>query len=391
MKDLSQLLLNMPSSATVAVSDKANALRAAGRDIIALAGGDPNFRTAPHIIEAGIKAIQDGYTNYPAPSKGIVPTLEAIADKVVEDSGVQVNPLTDIVITPGGKWGLALALRAILNPGDEVLCLEPVWVSYPPLIQMSGGVPVMVNLPSDDNFRITAAVLEAKVTPKTKALMLTSPSNPTGRVLTQAEADVLTAFCIKHDLYLIHDELYEKLIFDGRKHIAMIGELGMAERTFMVNGLSKAYAMTGWRLGWVTGPTAAMKLAAKMHSQTVTAAAHFTMYAAIAALKGPQDAVEEMRLAYQARRDFMVDALNELPGIECASIEGAFYLFPKFTHSQRNSLELAEFLLDETGIAATPGIAFGSSGEGHLRFSIATAMSDLERAVELIAGVAERL
>lgn len=389
MKELSSLLSNMPPSATIAVSDKANALRRDGRDIIALAGGDPNFKTAPHIIEAGINAIHNGHTNYPAPSKGIIPALEAIAAKTEQDSGVAVNPMTDIIITPGGKWGLALALGSIINPGDEVLCLEPVWVSYPPLVQISGGTPVMVSLPSDDNFRITAELLEAKITSKTKALMLTSPSNPTGRVLTREEADAIVQVCTKHDLFLIHDELYEKLIFDGA-HISMFGEPSMAERTFVVNGLSKGYAMTGWRLGWVVGPTAAMKLAAKMHSQTITSAAHFTMHACVAALTGPQDHVEEMRLAYKARRDFMVPALNEMPGIECASIEGAFYLFPKFTHTERNSIGLAEFLLDETGIAGTPGSAFGGSGEGHLRFSIATAMSDLERAVELMAKVATK-
>mgnify|MGYP001087813499 CR=1 FL=1 len=285
MKELSSLLSNMPPSATIAVSDKANALRRDGRDIIALAGGDPNFKTAPHIIEAGINAIHNGHTNYPAPSKGIIPALEAIAAKTEQDSGVAVNPMTDIIITPGGKWGLALALGSIINPGDEVLCLEPVWVSYPPLVQISGGTPVMVSLPSDDNFRITAELLEAKITSKTKALMLTSPSNPTGRVLTREEADAIVQVCTKHDLFLIHDELYEKLIFDGA-HISMFGEPSMAERTFVVNGLSKGYAMTGWRLGGAIGPEESIAAITKMNVNEESCTNHFLQYAGIEALTG---------------------------------------------------------------------------------------------------------
>ena len=391
MKDLSTLLGSIPPSATLAVSDKANALRAAGHDVIALAGGDPDFDTPKHIIEAALEAIRNGKTHYPAPTKGIHPVLEAIAAKMARENGITIDPKTDVIVTPGGKWALYLALGAMLNPGDEVLYLEPVWVSYPPMITLAGGVPVPVSLDGDDNFRITAAALEAKITPKTKAIMVTTPSNPTGRVMTEAEMADIVAVCLKHDLYCIADELYEKLIFDGHIHHSLGAQPGMAERTLTVNGLSKAYAMTGWRLGWLAGPTPVMKLAAKMHSQTITSAATFTMHAAVAALNGPQDVVADMCASYRQRRDFVVDALNELPGIECASIEGAFYLFPKFTHTRRNSIELADFLLDKAGVAGTPGIAFGSAGEGHLRFSIATAMSDLERAVERIAKVATEL
>ena len=221
--------------------------------------------------------------------------------------------------------------------------------------------------------------------------MVNSPNNPTGRVLTREEVDAIVTVAVRHDLYVISDELYEKLIFDGGSHISLAAQPGMAERTLTVNGLSKAYAMTGWRLGWLAGPTPIMKLAAKMHSQTVTSAAHFTMYATVEALNGPQDFIAEMRDSYQKRRDFMVDALNELPGIECRSIEGAFYLFPKFTHTTRNTIALAEALLEKAGVAGTPGEAFGASGKGHLRFSIATAFTELERAVERIAGVVAEL
>ncbi len=391
MKPLSSMLAGIPPSATLAVNDKAKALKAAGRDVIALAGGDPDFPTPPHVVEAAFTAIRHGATHYPAPTKGITRALEAIADKMARENDIRVDPATDIVITPGGKWALNLALNAIVNPGDEILYLEPVWVSYPPMIQIAGGVPVAVSLPADDNFRITAEALRAHITPRTKALMVNSPSNPTGRVLTEAERQAIVAVALEHDLYVIADEIYEKLIFDGRPHLSVGAAPGMAERTLTVNGLSKSHAMTGWRLGWLAGPTGPMKLAARLHSQTVTSAATFTMHAAIAALNGPQEIVETMRAAYQARRDFMVDALNEMPGIHCRSIEGAFYLFPHFPHSRRNSIELAEVLLEEAGIAGTPGIAFGASGEGHVRFSIATAMTDLEQAVERLARVVTNL
>jgi aspartate aminotransferase len=391
MKELSRLVSSIPASVTLAVNDKAKALQAAGHDVIALAGGDPDFDTPEHVTAVAFAAIENGATHYPAPMKGIKPLLEAIADKMARDSNVHVNPDTDVVVTPGGKWGLYLALAAILNPGDEVLYLEPVWVSYPPMILLAGGRPVPVSLPADDNFRITADRLRAAITPNSKALMVNSPSNPTGRVLTQEEIDAIVEVALEADLYVISDEIYEKLTFDGRRHISVGAMPGMAERTMTVNGLSKSYAMTGWRLGWLVGPTPVLKIATRMNSQTVSSAATFTMHAAVAALNGPQDIIDEMCASYQARRDFMVKALNEIEGVACRSVEGAFYLFPSFPRSKKNSLQLADALLEKAGIAGTPGIAFGSSGEGHVRFSIATAMSELERAVERLSHVAGQL
>ncbi len=391
MKQLSQLVSSIPASVTLAVNDKAKALQAAGQDVIALAGGDPDFATPQHVVDAAFRAIQNGATHYPAPMKGIRPLLEAIAHKMSQDNHIHVNPQTDIVVTPGGKWALYLALAAVLNPGEEVLYLEPVWVSYPPMITLAGGVPVPVSLSSDDNFRVTADQIRAKLTPKTKAIMVNSPCNPTGRVLTQAEIDAIVKVAIEADLYVIADEIYEKLVYDGRQHISLAAQPGMAGRTLTANGMSKAYAMTGWRLGWLAGPTPILKIVTRMNSQTVSSAANFTMHAAVAALTGPQDFIVEMRESYRARRDFMVKALNEIEGIECRDIEGAFYLFPRFPHSQKNSLELADALLEKAQIAGTPGIGFGSSGEGHVRFSIATAMSELERAVERLAKIADQL
>jgi aspartate aminotransferase len=391
MKELSHLLANIPPSVTLAVNDKAKALQRDGKDVIALAGGDPDFDTPPHIVAAAVTAINNGRTHYPAPTKGLPETLEAIAHKMARENGVSVDPRTDIVTTPGSKWALYLALSAVTNPGDEVLYLEPVWVSYPPMIRIAGGVPVAVTLPEETNFRITEALLRAKVTENTKAIMVNSPCNPSGRVLAQDEIDAIVSLAVDEDLYVITDEVYEKLVFDDHRHHSLAAQPEMAQRTLTTSGLSKGYAMTGWRLGWIAGPTEIMKFAARMHSQTITSAATFTMIAAQAALEGPQDVVEEMRRSYQARRDFMVQALNEIEGIHCRNTQGTFYLMPRFTNTEKDSIALAETLLEEAMIAATPGVAFGRSTEGHLRFSIATAMSELERAVERLARVASRL
>lgn len=392
MKALSQRLLNIPPSMTLAVNDKAKAMQAAGQDVIALAGGDPDFNTPPHIIQAAYAALEAGHTHYPAPMIGIPEALNAIAAKMERENNIPVpDPRHQIIITPGGKWSLYLALCALLNPGDEVLIMEPHWVSYPPMVTLAGGVPVPVSLPSADNFRVTAALLREKVSPQTKAIMVNTPCNPTGRVLKIEELEAIREVVLEADLYLIADEIYEKLVFDGRQHISPASLPGMAERTLTMNGLTKSYAMTGWRMGWLVGPPDIIKIATKMNSQTVSCAATFTMHACIAALNGPQNSIAAMRDSYQDRRDFMVTALNEIEGVECRSIEGAFYLFPRFPNSSKNSLELADALLDKAQIAGTPGIAFGQSGEGHVRFAISTAMNDLERAVERLAKIAHLL
>jgi aspartate aminotransferase len=385
MKELSQLLANIPPSMTLAVNDKANALKRAGHDVIALAGGDPDFPTPPHIIDAAFTAMQNGATHYPAPMIGIPEALTAVAAKMARDNDIHVDPMRNIIMTPGGKWAIFLALNALLNPGDDVLILEPYWVSYPPMVTIAGGVPVPVSLPSSDNFRITADLLRAHITPKTKVLMLNNPCNPTGRVMTEAERDAIVEVALEADLYVIADEIYEKLVFDGRFHLSIGAVPEMKERTLTINGLTKSYAMTGWRMGWLLAPESIIKLATRLNGQSVSCAATFTMHACAAALNGPQEVIGDMRDAYQARRDFMVQALNAIDGISCRSIEGAFYLFVSFPNSNKNSLELADALVDKVGVVGTPGIAFGQSGEGYIRFSIATAMSDLERTVERLA------
>ena len=383
MRDLSRLLQNIPPSATVAVSDKARRLKAAGRDVIALAGGDPDFPTPRHIMDAAVEALYAGDTNYP-PAKGTPAIVEAIIAKLDRENNVQATP-SQIIVTPGGKWALYLSLAAITNPGDEVLILDPSWVSYGPMVELVGATPVRVTLSSAANFRITEDLLGSYVTANSKLLMVNSPNNPTGRVLTRDEINAIVRIATRHDLYVLSDEIYEHLLYDGAEHISLASESGMAERTIIVNGFSKAYAMTGWRLGWLAAPELVAGLAMKLQSQAVTSAGSFAMAGGVAALNGPQDCVQEMLASYAERRRFMVDALNEMPGIECAPIEGAFYLFPKFTNTNLNSTELADALLESADIAATPGIAFGEAGESHLRFSIATAKTDLERSVDRLA------
>jgi aspartate aminotransferase len=244
MKEPSKRVSNIPASVTLAVNDRAKALQAAGHDVIALAGGDPDFDTPDHITAAALAAIENGATHYPAPMKGIPLLLEAIADKTARDNQIHINPKTDIVVTPGGKWALFLALSSITNPGDEVLYLEPAWVSYPPMITLAGGDPVPVRLSSEENFLVTADLIRSRITAKTKALMVNTPCNPTGRVLTREELEAIVEVANEADLYIIADEIYEKLIFDGRQHISIGSLPGMAQRTLTINGMSKAYAMT---------------------------------------------------------------------------------------------------------------------------------------------------
>lgn len=389
MKPLSTRLGRTEPSATIAVSDRARVLRSQGRDVIALAGGDPDYPTPRHIVEAAEAAMRAGDTHYP-PARGRPALIEAIIGKLERENGVHATP-GQVIVTPGAKWALFVALAALVNPGDEVLILEPAWVSYAPMVALNDAVPVPVELPSSDAYWITEARLRAALTPRTKALLVNSPNNPTGRVLNRAEIDAIVKVATEADLYVISDEIYEHLLYDGAVHRSLAAEPGMADRTIVINGFSKAYAMTGWRLGWLAAPEPIAMLAMNLHSQGVTSASSFAMAAGIAALNGPQDCVAEMVAGYAARRRFMVDALNAIDGIECEAPDGAFYLFPRFPSSGLDSIALAEALLEQGDIAAVPGIAFGAAGEGHLRFTIATSLHDLERAAERLATIGPNL
>jgi aspartate aminotransferase len=365
-------------------------LKAAGKDVVSLAGGEPDFDTPRHIVEAGYAAIEAGDTHYP-PSPGTPALLNAIVAKLKRENNVHHFTPDHLMVTPGAKWALFATLAAVLEPGDEVLILDPAWVSYSPMVLLQRGVPVSVPLRSEDGFRITAGLLERYVTPKTKLLMVNSPNNPTGRVLSREEIDAIVAIACRHDLYVLSDEIYEHILFDGHIHCSLAAEPGMAERTIVVNGFSKAYAMTGWRLGWLAAPLPIARLARIYQTHSAQSAASFTMAAGVAALNGPQDCIRQMVAVYDQRRKLVLDALEEIPGIECPPVEGAFYVFPKFTRTKKTSLEITQALIDEALVVSTPGSAFGAAGEGHVRFSIAERTSDLEKMLDRLAKVAPHL
>lgn len=373
----------MAPSPTIAVSDKARALKAQGIDVVDLGGGDPDFITPVHIRNAAIEAMNAGETHYVA-SPGIPPLRKAIAAKLMADNGLKYDWNKEVLVTPGGKASLFLAMLALVEPGDEILVLEPAWVSYVPMIEIAGGKAVPVSLDADDNFRITRAKLEEKITPNTRGILVNSPNNPTGRVLTRDEIDTLCAIAIEHDLLVYTDEMYEKIVYDGNEHISIAAQPGMWERTLTFNGLSKAYAMTGWRLGYVAAPRAYMDEIAKVHSHSVTCATSFAQFGGVAALTGPQEFIGEMVSAWDRRRLAVAEGLNRVKGFSCRLVEGAFYHFVDIRGTGLDSLTLADQLLNEAHVAMTPGIAFGEAGEGHIRLSFATSDELLAEAVKRI-------
>ena len=391
MPSPTRLANKISKSPTIAMNDKAKQLAAEGHSVIGLAGGEPDFDTPPHIVEAAMKALRAGETRYAAPSKGIRPLLEAIAAKTESDNGVRLDPMSDIIVTPGGKLALFLVLKAMLDPGDEVLIPAPYWVSYPSITTMVGGVPVPVETSGADNYRLRLEHLREFVTPRSKAIIINSPCNPTGHMLSSAEIESIATLALEHDLYIISDEIYEKLNFDGRPAVSLASIPEIADRVVIINGMSKAYAMTGWRLGWIAGPTDIVGVAGKFNSQTATSAATFTQHAAVAALTGPQDCVETMRQSYEERRNFMVAAFNDIPNMSSPDIEGAFYAFPKVNETSKTSDEVANIILDEAVVVGVPGSAFGVTKDAHIRFSFAEDFGKLKQAVERIRKIAHKL
>jgi aspartate aminotransferase len=312
-----------------------------------------------------------------------VPALrKAIAQKLLDDNGIEVEPIGGVIVTPGGKQALFEAALAFVEPGVDVLIPEPAWVSYGPMVELAGGTPVPVVTDPDDNWRITADALATAVTPRSRILLINSPNNPTGRVLDDEELATIADFAREHDLLVFSDEMYEKIIYDGHTHTSIATLPGMAERTLIFNGLSKAYAMTGWRLGYVAGPREYLKEVAKVHSHSVTCATSFVQQAGVVALTGPQDFIGEMVSAWNRRRKNLATGLNAVNGIHCSLVEGAFYAFADIRGTGMTSSEAAERFLLEAHVAVTPGVAFGDSGEGHVRLSFATSDDLLENAVE---------
>ena len=376
-------------SPTLAVSDKARALRADGVDVIDLGGGDPDFITPKHIRDAAVEALHAGETHYVA-SNGIPAFRKAIARKLQEDNDVAADPMTEIIVTPGGKASLFQAMLALVEPGVDVLILEPAWVSYVPIVELAGGRVISVPLDPDDDFRITPQVLEAHVTPRTRVVLVNSPNNPTGRVMDESEREAVAELARDHDLLVFTDEMYEKITYDGNRHVSLASLPDMAQRTLTFNGLSKAYAMTGWRLGYVAGPAPYIKQIGKVHSHSVTCATSFAQSGGVAALTGPQEFIGEMVNAWDRRRRAVADGLNKVKGLRCPLVEGAFYAFIDARGTGLDSVTLSERLLDEAHVALVPGVAFGDAGEGHLRLSFATGDDLLADAVKRIGDMLGR-
>lgn len=381
MPNFSQKIEALKGSSTVAISDRARSLQQQGVNVVNLGGGDPDFDTPRHIVDAGVEAIRGGQTHYVA-SQGIPAFRKAIAEKLSRENGLSYDPDREIVATASGKLALYIALESLLDPRDEVLYLEPAWVSYRPLIELIGGCPVAVSLSPADNFAVRSTLLERKITPRTKAILINSPNNPTGRVLGPEELQVIREVALKHDLWVVSDEIYEHLVYDGHRHVSFATLPEMRDRTVVVNGMSKAYAMTGWRIGYLAAPSVLSEQILKVQQHVVTCAASFGQIAATEALQGPQDCVKTMRQEYDKRRRRIAEALNSIPGVRCPLPEGAFYFFPEVDYRDYDSWQIAEYLISEAHVAVTPGQAFGEAARKNIRLTYATSMANLLEAVE---------
>ncbi len=382
---------HLERSATVALLDQVHALRAQGVAVLDLNGGEPDFATADHITAEAGAALREGFTHY-TPSRGLLALREAISEKLAKDNGITADPATDIIVTPSAKHALFVSLLAVLDPGDELIVPTPSWVSYSSMAQLAGARAVPAELSADDGFRLTREILESRISPRSKAVLVNTPNNPTGRLLTREEARTVAEFAVAHDLFVIADEIYEKIRYDGAEHHSPAVLPGCAERTLTVNGFSKGYAMTGWRLGYVAGSADVISQVLKAQEHTVGCAGSFVQRGGVAALTGPQDTVAEMAAEYAVRRDLLVSGLDSLPGVRCPLPEGAFYAFADIRGTGfPTSADFASWALDAAGVALTPGSAFGPGGEGHVRLSFATSRQVIEEAVtRLSAALARR-
>jgi aspartate aminotransferase len=367
-------------SPTVAVSDRVRELKQQGHDVIDLGGGDPDFPTPKHICEAASEALFAGDTHYVA-SAGIPELRQAIVKKLHDDNGVDVEA-NGIIVTPGGKSALISSVLALVGPGDDVLTFDPGWVSYEPMATVAGANTIHVGLDAADNYRITREAIEKHITPSTRLMIVNSPNNPSGRVLTQDEVDAICAAAQEHDVIVFSDEIYEKIVYDGNVHISLAAQPGMAERTLTHNGFSKAYAMTGWRLGYVAGPVDIIKQIMKIHSHSVTCATSFAQRGAVAALNGPQGFIDEMVEAWDRRRHLIVNGLNQIPGFHCPMPEGAFYALADVSGTGKSGSEVAEILINDARVGVTPGIAFGDASSNHIRMSFANSDELVEESVK---------
>ena len=396
MAQLSDRLNRLSPSATLAMSQKSSEMKAQGIDVINMSVGEPDFMTPDFVKEAGKQAIDDNYSKY-SPVPGYPALRKAIAEKLKRENGLDYAA-SEIIVGTGGKQGVCNTILALVNPGDEVIIPAPYWVSYPQMVKLAGGVPVIVPAGIGQDFKITAAQLEAAVTPKTKLVILCSPSNPTGSVYSEEELGELAGVVLAHDdLFVLSDEIYEHINYIGG-HSSIAACPGMRERTVVCNGVSKAYAMTGWRLGWVAAPEWIVKGLGKLQGQYTSGTSSVSQMAALAAYEGDQSCVAAFRETFRRRRDLIVSLAKDIPGLEVNVPQGAFYLFPDcsafFGRSDgkrviRNSTDLALYLLEEGHVATVGGDAFGAPG--CFRMSYATDDASIKEALRRIKDVLSRL
>ena len=384
MKELSTIAQAVRASTTMAIDAMFKQMKADGIDVIGFGAGEPDFDTPDAIKEAGIAAIRNNVTRY-TPAAGTVELRQAVCDRMKADYGLSYKP-AQVVVSSGAKHLVYLALRAIVNPGDEVILPAPYWVSYYELIKMVGGVPVVVTATEAEHFKLTAGKLEGAITPKTKAIMLNNPSNPTGMMYSKEELEALAAVCEKADLYVISDEIYACLAYDGREFTSFASLSADAkERTILINGVSKAYAMTGWRIGYACANEQIAKVMANYVSHSTGSPVAISQKAAAAALSGPQDEVETMKKAFEERRNYIVERMNQIPGVSCIMPEGAFYemmnleqLIGKTIHGVEitNDDVFADAFLKYGLVAVVPGSGFGAPN--FVRWSYATSMDNIK-------------
>ena len=358
--------------------DKAKRLKAEGLDIIDLSGGEPDFDTPQMVKDKVIEEISKGNTHY-AVGKGILKLRERIQRKLLEENQMDVLA-DDIIVTPGAKMAIYLAVRACINTGDEVIVPTPSWVSYQEIVKASGGVPIPVELREEDNYLLRRELLEDVYTSKTKMIIINSPNNPTGRVLSDSEIVVLKEFATEKNIYILSDEIYEKIIFNDRINYSLAADNELKERTITVNGLSKSYAMTGWRVGYLTAPHEIISTIYKLYTHTVTGLSPFIQEAAVVAFDCNED-VEKMCKQYESRRKLFVDGLNKISGVKSCYPEGAFYVWVKFEFGNMNANDIADYLLDTTGVVGVPGGAYGETKNSHIRFSFAKSTGELREAL----------
>ena len=371
---------SIPASASLAINEKAKAMRAAGKDVITLAAGEPDFDTPDRARIAGIRAISEGHTHY-TESRGIRPLREGIARMLREDRGIDCTA-DNILMAPGGKYAIYETVRTLIDPGEgqEVMILNPGWVSYAPIVSAAGGVPVGVELTFEENYHITRQALEKAVSPRTRLLIMNYPNNPTGCVLSREEAECIADFALDHELLILSDEVYSTIVYDGAESVSPASIARVADHVITVNGFSKCAAMTGWRLGYICAPREIVDMVQMLNQHTMSCLSEFAMEAALEALQC-KDETAAMVESYRHRRDFFVAGLNAIPGVTCHVPKGTFYAWAKVELDGKNSQEIADYLLEEAGVATVPGDAYGLGGACCIRMSFATAEGDLREAL----------